>query len=211
MKRIVGGLAPMVLAACVSIGGDGPGVPHTHHRLHDAAAASSTATRRAQPLVKALLIQPLPADALADSVSIAYSRHADQFAFYQLASWTERPVRQLPRLLQQRLQSRGVAAAVGVMGDPLRADWLLTVGVDTLHHDVSVPPGQARMALTAELFDQRSRTLVARRQFDAGVPTPNADSAAAATAMSVAVAQVFDALVPWLEAELAGAAAKATP
>jgi ABC-type uncharacterized transport system auxiliary subunit len=141
-------------------------------------------------------------------VSIAYSRRANEMAFYQLASWTERPVRRLPRLLQRRLEAAGVAGAVGTLGEPLRADWLLTIGVDTLHHDVAAPPGQARFALTAELFDRRSRTRIARRQFEASAPCTSADSAAAAAALSQAVAQVFDALVPWLERELQAAAAK---
>lgn len=199
---------PCVLAACVSVG-LGADVPaQASYRLRDAAAAP---TPRTQPLVPALLIQPLPADALADTVSIAYSRRANEFAFYQFATWAERPVRQLPRLLQQRLQARGVAAAVALAGEPLRADWLLTVGVETVHHDISVAPGQARVVLTAALFDRRSRVRVAQRRFESGVATPSAESAAAAQAMSVAVAQVFDALVPWLEAELEAAAAKVAP
>jgi ABC-type uncharacterized transport system auxiliary subunit len=120
-------------------------------------------------------------------------------------------VRQLPRLLQRRLEARGVATAVGMFGDPLRADWLLAIRVDTLHHDVSVPPGQARLAVTVELFDQRKRTRVARRQFEASAPTATADSAAAAAALSQTVARVFDALVPWLEGELQGATASVAP
>jgi len=206
MRGIVALAASLALAACVSVGVGGDGVPHAYYVLDDPATAPA---RRAEPLVAALLIRPLPADAVADTVSIAYSRRANEIAFYQLASWTERPVRRLPRLLQRRLEAAGVAAAVGTLGEPLRADWLLTIGVDTLHHDVAAPPGQARFALTAELFDRRSRTRVARRQFEASAPSASADSAAAAAAMSQTVAQVFDALVPWLERELQSATAKA--
>lgn len=196
----------MAVSACVSVGVGTDSPVQAQYRLQDAGA---TMPRRAQPLVPAIVIQPIPADALAETASIAYSRRTNEFSFYQLAVWTERPVRQLPRLLQQRLQARGVAGAVGVAGDPLRADWLLSLGVDTVHHDVSTPPGQARVKLTAELFDRRSRVRVARQQFEANAPTPTADSAAAAAAMSQAVGQTFDALVPWLEAELAAAAKKA--
>jgi ABC-type uncharacterized transport system auxiliary subunit len=208
MRQFIALLAPLLLAACVSIGTGGETAPHTYHVLRDAAPATP---RRAEPLVQALLIQPMPAGALADTVSIAYSRRAHEFAFYQLASWSERPARELPRLLQRRLEGRGVATAVGLFGEPMRADWLLTISVDTLHHDVSTVPGQARLALTAELFDRRSRSRVARRQFEASAPTATADSAAAAVALSLTVAQVFDALVPWLEGELQLAAARPAP
>ncbi len=161
-------LAPVLLSACFSIGAGSEAGPQLHRQLVDAGAET---VRRAQPLVDALLIQPLPADALA----------------------------------------RGVAAAVGLLGEPLRADWLLTLAVDTLHHDVSVPPGQARLAVTVELFDRRNPARVARRSFTAGVPTARADSAAAAVALSQAVAAVFDAMLPWLEEELQRATAKSGP
>lgn len=202
MKGLITGLAALILAGCVSvdIGRDSPA--QTLHLLHDSAAAPA---RRAAPLVPALLIQPLPATPMADTLSIAYSRAPNEFAFYQFATWAERPVRQLPRLLQQRLEARGVAGATGLLGEPLRADWLLTVAIDRLHHDVATPPGQARVALTVELVDRRQRVRLARRQFSADLPTQRADSAAAAAALSRAMTQVFDAVVPWAEGELARA------
>jgi cholesterol transport system auxiliary component len=205
LKKWLALVVALALSGCISvgIGGDVPAM--AQYRMYDGNAGVS---QRAEPLVPALLLQPLAADALADTLSIAYSRRANEFAFYQLASWTERPVRRVPHLLQQRLQARGVAGAVGLIGDPLRADWLLTIGIDTLHHDLSTPPGQARVALTAELFDRRNRVRIARHRFEASVPTQTADSAAAAASMSLALGQTFDALVPWLEAELAVAAPK---
>ncbi len=200
-------VASLLLSACVSVGIGGDTPAQAHYLLNDTAAP---APRRAQPAVTALLIQSVPADASADTASIAYSQRPGEFAFYQFAQWTERPVRRVPRLLQQRLEARGVAAAVGIVGDPLRADWLLTVAIDTLHHDVAVPPGQARVAITAELFDRRNRTRLARRQFDAAVPTASATAPAAAAAMSSALTQTIDGLVPWFEAELQQAATAAS-
>jgi ABC-type uncharacterized transport system auxiliary subunit len=199
MRRLLA-LAAVLLAGCVSIDIGGEPAAHVYLSLHDAASAAPT--RRAEPLVAALLIQALPADAFADMLAIAYSRRDGEFGWYQFASWTERPRRQVARLLQQRLQARGVAGAVGLLGDPLRADWLLAIGIDTLHHDLRSPPGTARLAVTADLVDRGTRVRVAQRHFEASVPTAQADSAAAAQALSLALGQVFDELVPWLEAEL---------
>jgi ABC-type uncharacterized transport system auxiliary subunit len=187
------------LSGCISVGIGSDTPPQLHLLLHD---NGSAVQRRAEPLVPAILIQALPADATADTVSIAYSNRPHEFAYYQLASWTERPVRQVPRLLQQRLEARGLADAVGMLGDPLRADWQLTVAIDTLHHDVSAAPGQGRVALTVELFDRRTRMRIARRTFTMAQPAASADAQAAAGAMSQSLTQVFDALLPWLEAEL---------
>jgi ABC-type uncharacterized transport system auxiliary subunit len=200
MKRALAWLAPWLLVGCVSVGIGGEAALHTHHVLRDDAPVP--VPRLSQPLVGALLIQALPADALVDTASIAYSRRTHEFAFYQLASWADRPTRELPRLLQRRLEARGVAAAVGTLGGPLRADWLLSLRIDTLHHDVSAVPGTARFALSVELFDRRSHVSLARRRFEASAATPTPDSAAAAAALSRCVTQVFDALLPWLEGEL---------
>lgn len=205
LRRALCLAAPSLLAAgCVNVGLGGDPAAHAHHRLVDAGGVPA---RRATPLVDALLIQPLPADAMADTLSIAYASTPQSFAFYQFGSWTERPVRQLPRLLQRRLDARGLAGAVALSGEPLRADWLLTVAIDTIHHDNGTPPGSARLALTLELFDRTRRTRVARRAFEAAVACKALGSAAVAQAMSEAVGQVFDAVQPWVESELQRAAA----
>lgn len=209
MRLIVTLLASCLLTGCVSLGIGSEAAPRTYHVLHD--PASGVAARRAEPLLPALLIDAAAADASADSDAIAYSPRAHQFAFYQLASWAERPVRVLPRLLQRRIEARGVVAAVGILGEPLRADWLLSLRIDTLHHDVSVRPGQARLVVTAEIFERRSRTRVSRRQFEASAVAASADSAAASAALSLCVMQVFDALVPWLERQLPAEGARAFP
>ena len=197
---------PALFSACgginVGIGAESPA--QTYLALRDPGAVP---TRRSAPLVPALMIQALPADALADTAGIAYARRPHEYAYYQLASWTERPVRQLPRLLQRRLEARGTAGAIGQNGDPLRSDWLLTLSVDVLYHDVSVQPGQGRAALTAELHDRRGRQRVARRSFEAAAPAAREDSASGVEAMSAATGKVLDVLVPWLEAELERAAA----
>ena len=61
-------LEPWLLSACVSIGVGGDVPAQSEYLLHDAGA---TAARRAEPIVAALLIQALPADAAADTVAIA--------------------------------------------------------------------------------------------------------------------------------------------
>jgi ABC-type uncharacterized transport system auxiliary subunit len=197
----------VMLAACVSVDVGGNVPASVQLGLRDAALAATT--RRDAPIVDALIVQAQPADALADTLSLAYSRRDGEFAFYQLASWTERPVRQLPRLLQRRLEARGTAAAVGLAGDPMRADWLLTLAVDTIVHDLRSAPGAAHLAVTAELFDRRTRTRLAMRRFEAAEPSARADSSAAAQAMAVAVGRAYDELVPWLEEQLQRAATPA--
>lgn len=189
----------LALGGCVSVGVGNEAAPQVQYALRD---GGTQPARRATPLVPALLIQAVPADALGDTSAIVYSRRPGEFGFYQLASWTERPVRVLPRLLQRRLEARGLAGASGLAGEPLRSDWLLQLGVDAVVHELGEGAGRGRVALTLELFDRRSRTRVARRSFEAAVPAARADAAAAVEALSQALGQVLDAALPWLEDEL---------
>ncbi|GIL04419.1 MAG: hypothetical protein BroJett031_09390 [Betaproteobacteria bacterium] len=192
-----------LLAGCVSVQLGTEGARHVNLVLADARPAMA---RRDAPAARALLIQAVPADPLANTRSIAYARSPGAREFYQLASWTEPPLRAITRLLQQRLEARGTAEAVGLLGQPIAGDWLLAIGVEAVYHDVAAEPGTARLVLRAELIDRRARTLAARRTFEAAVPVERADSAAAAAALGRAVADTFDALVPWVEEQLARAA-----
>ena len=154
--------APVLLAGCVSIGVGDEAPPVVQLALRDGDGAGAAAVPRAAPIVDALLIQAVPGDALVDTAGIAFSRRPYEYAYYQLSMWTDRPLRTLPRLLQRRLEARRVAGAVGLAGDPLRAGWLLTLGVETLVHDVATPPGVGRVALDVQLFDRRHRARAGR-------------------------------------------------
>jgi ABC-type uncharacterized transport system auxiliary subunit len=200
----VAALASVLLAGCVSVQLAGADARHVSLVLADERPSMA---RRDAPAVRALLIQAVPADPIANTRSIAYARANGVREFYQLAFWTEPPRQAIARLLQHRLEARGTAQAVGLLGQPIAADWLLAIGVEAVYHDIGAQPGTARLALRAELIDRRTRTLATRRSFDAAVPAERADSAAAAAALGRAVADTFDALVPWLEDQLVRAAA----
>ncbi len=195
MRALLASVA-LLLAGCVTvdIGGESPA--YTQYVLSDAGPMPA---RRAAPVADSLLIQSDLGDPLADTPSIAYARRKGERALYQLATWTERPARRIAQLVQRRLDARGSFRAVAALGQPLHSDWLLAVAIDDIHHDIVTAPGSARLAVRASLFDRRNRTLVAQHEFSADVAAAEANSAAAAAAMNHAVAQVLDALVPWLE------------
>jgi ABC-type uncharacterized transport system auxiliary subunit len=205
LAALAGVAVAALLAGCVAVELGGEAAAQAQLALHDPGGAAIE--RRAAPITDALLLQPQPGPAQGDTVAIAFSPREHEYAFYQLAAWAERPARQLPRLLQRRLEARGVAGAVGLLGDPMQSRWLLAVRVDALYHDLRSPPGQARLTLTLDLYDRPQRARLAQRRIEAVAPVASADSAAAVQAMSVALGHAFDTLVPWLEAELERAAA----
>jgi cholesterol transport system auxiliary component len=189
-------LISLLLAGCITVDIGGEGVAQTQYVLAD---AGPMPPRRATPVAESLLIQVDTGDPLADTLSMAYARRAGERAVYQLATWTDRPSRRIPQLLQRRLEARGSFGAVAALGQPLHADWMLALAIDDIHHDVVAEPGRVLLTVRATLFDRRKRALAAQHSFSADVAVPEAKSSAAAAAMNRAVAQVLDALVPWLE------------
>ena len=210
MKRrqtlaLLGSVAPAaLLGGCITIDLAEPTETQLQYRWHDDGAPP---TPLARPLVDALLLQPVPGATMADTTGIAYTHGHQAFAYYQYASWTERPLRTLPRLLQQRLEARGSAGTTTLLGDQQRAEWLLTLAIDELHHDASSEPGSARLVVTAELFQRHARQRVARQRFAQSVPLARADAAAAVDGLSTALTRTLDALQSWLEEALKRAVA----
>jgi len=194
--------ASALLTGCVSVSvgsSDAPGL--TYFVLADARPAAVTAPSAGATV--RLAIQSTGSDPLTDSTAIVFSRRAGERALYQFASWTERPSRRMAQLAQQRLEARGKFAAVTQLGQPIATDWLLTLAIETLVHDVSTEPGRAQLVLRAELIRRGDRSRVAQRAFSAAPPVPEAAAAAAVTAFGTATADVLDQLADWVEATVA--------
>jgi ABC-type uncharacterized transport system auxiliary subunit len=197
--------AALLAAGCISVNVGSSGAAPTTYVLNDAGAG---AAGKAPPAAAVLLTLVQPGDPAADSLRIAYAPRAGERATYELARWNERPDRRIPVLLQQRLLARGAFGAVQPLGQ-LAGDWLLTLSVQEIYHDLATNPTQARLTLHVELIDRRTRSLVARRVESAAASAARNDPAAAVQAFDRALAQALDALGPWIEDEVRRAAGAA--
>ena len=194
--------ATALLAGCISVSvgtADSPGP--TYFVLADARPSSVTAPPAGAS--SRLAIQANGSDPLADSTAIVFSRRPGERALYQLAYWNERPSRRLAQLVQQRLEARGRFASVTQLGQPVATDWLLTLAIETLVHDVSTEPGRAQLVLRAEMIHRGDRQRVAQRVFTAAPPVAEASAPAAVAAFGTATADVIDELAAWVEATVA--------
>lgn len=192
-----------LLAGCISVGigaADSPGV--IYYVLDDARPAASRPSTSGK---QTLALHGLGADPLTDSTAMVYSRRAGQRGLYQLAAWTERPTRRLVQLAQRRLEARGAFAAVTQLGQPVAADWLLTLTIEQMVHDVSGATGRAQLVVRAELIDRRARDRgqLATARFAADPPVAERNAPAAVSAFALATAEVLDQLAAWVEATVA--------
>ena len=179
--------------------------PRTFYVLQDRAPTEAAKPRAANG--KSLVIAGASADVFYDVESLVFSRHPGQRAYYQFASWTDRPSRTVVRLAERRLDGGGQFASVARLTAGLRADLLLNIVVVEFYHDVAVNPAVVRVELTCDLIDWRSRSLLAQRTFTLTAPVKKDDAEGAADAFDRAVTEVLNALVPWVEAEAAKAPA----
>jgi cholesterol transport system auxiliary component len=203
MKRLAAALLIATpLAGCLG-GASAP--PRTYYVLQDRAPAPAATPHAANG--QALVIAGASADVFYDAESLVFSRHPGQRAYYQFASWTDRPAHMVVRLAERRLEAGGQFASVARLTTGLRADLLLNIVVVEFYHDVAVDPAVVRVELTGELIDWRSRSLLAQRTFTLSLPVKKDDAEGAADAFDRAITDALNALVPWVETEAAKAPA----
>jgi ABC-type uncharacterized transport system auxiliary subunit len=201
MKRLaLALLATTGLASCL-----GGGPPRTHYVLQDQAPIEGTGTGSSGR--QSLVVSGSAVDVFYDAESLVYSRQPGQRAYYQFASWTDRPARLVARLAERRLDAGGRFLSVTSLTAGVRADLLLNIMVMEFYHDVAAKPAVVRVELTGELIDWRSRSLLAQHTFSVSAPAQTDDAQGAAKAFDHAVTRALNALVPWVETEAAKAPA----
>lgn len=187
--------ATALLAGCISVGiGNSESGVQAQYRLDDLAPPPPAAART---VPRSLVVASMPSIGIGDSFSMAFSRAPQQRALYQYASWTDRPSNRIVQLLTRRIEARGAFASVAELGRGVGGDLTLNIMVDELVHDTAAARG--RLQVTAELVDRATRTLVARRRFEANAPVTQENARGAVDALSRALTSVLDELVPWLE------------
>ncbi|RPH67626.1 MAG: hypothetical protein EHM83_01020 [Burkholderiales bacterium] len=196
-RRLLGALGALPVAStlggCIGLGE----VPaHVYFELEDRGAAGPAAGGTRSP--HTLLVAGVAASAFDDGTGIAYSRAPGARAYYQLASWTERPAGRIARLLVRRLAASGRFGDVASATAPVRGDWLLELQLEQLLHDDVSPPGVARIELVADLVDRAERRAIGRRRFVQQEPLASESSAQAVAAFNRALTRLLDEVRNWV-------------
>jgi cholesterol transport system auxiliary component len=189
MRALVGALAVALCAGCAS-----SDQPQRYFVLEASAARAPAANPRHDGT---LVVAPVTAAGFYRTRELAYSRAAGTRSYYQYASWTELPATAIGSALLTRLERNGTFRAVTAAASGAGGTLLLRVHLDDIYHDAATPPGTARIALTAQLLDAGSRTLIDKRTFTAAAPTPSYDADGAVAGLRQALDQVLDELVNW--------------
>lgn len=191
MKALVAAAA-VLLAGCVST----PNVPPMQYFVlgnHQVTASETASSRPASQRSGAvLLVQPTAVSAFYDTQRLVFSRAEGQRAYYQFASWTERPGRAFSDLLSRRLGASFTTSGI-------RGDLILHTRLEELYHDAAASPGSVKIQVSAELVDAARRLVGERRHFLRSVPVGAENAAAAVDAANRAVSELLEDIAGWIE------------
>jgi len=195
MTRAIVIVAAVIVAACAPFGTREP----ERYFILDAPTATGTAARTEMPAV--VVAVPTTASNFYDTQDIAYSRSTGTRAYYQFSHWTERPQRAVHAQLLSRLGAQ-------TQSSRRSSEIIVVTHLDEIYHDAAQQPGTARIAMTAQLVDATSRTVLASRRFSSSAPAASYDAAGAVAGMREALGALLDEAMAWVASQTPAGAAR---
>lgn len=122
-----------------------------------------------------LAINPPQAAAGFDSSRIIYVRERHKLEYFAHSEWVDPPARMLAPLVVAAVESTGAFRAAVLTPSAAGGDLRLDTLIIRLQHEFDIRPSRVRFTLRAHLVDDRTRRVLAWREFDAAVPAASED------------------------------------
>ena len=183
-------LALGALAACSALSPT-PTPPPAFFSLDNPRAPPMAAPPVPAASAPTLVISPPRAAAGFDSQRIIYLRDAYKLEYFANSEWVDLPQRMLAPLLVSALERSGAFRAVIQAPGSASGDLRLDTQVIRLQQEFQTQPSHARFTLRAYLVDDKSRRVVAWREFEAEVPAASDDPYGGVIAANQAVQMVL--------------------
>lgn len=194
-RVVVASAMTAALAGCVSFG------QQETQRYYVLDASSGAKARKVvTPRAATLLVAPTTTSGFYETPEIVYSRGPGERAYYQLSTWTERPIRRITELLVMRLERDGLFKTVAADSSGVQGELVLNTHLAEFYHDASTPPGSVKVTITAELMDPARRALLARHTFNRSDAAATYDAPGAVQAFNRAVDAILDDISGWVDA-----------
>lgn len=178
----------------VALGGCGALKPTTtphpaYYALDKVQSAAPAAMPGAAPT---LIINPPHATAGFASPRIIYVREAHKLEFFAQSEWIDPPARMLAPLLVAATANTGAFRAVVLTPSAAAGDLRLDTEIIRLQHEFGTLPSRVRFTLRANLVDNKTREVLAWREFDTSVAAASEDAYGGVVAANRAVATVLE-------------------
>lgn len=149
---------------------------------------------RAPVTAPTLIVSPPHAAAGFDSKRIIYVRQANQLEYFAQNEWIDTPARMLAPLIVSAIESSGAFRAVVQTPSTATGQMRLDIEILRLQHEFLSVPSQVRFTLRAYLVENKTRRVIASREFDAAVSAASEDPYGGVVAANHAVQRVLEDL-----------------
>ena len=196
-----------VLAAMLAISGCSllkpTAKPNTNFYSLDRGAVSTAVKPPAPPPSTpganlTLIISPPRAAAGFDSSRIIYVRQAHRMEYFAQSEWVDPPARMLGPLMATALEKTGAFRAVVLTPGSASGDLRLDTEVIRLLHDFSTRPSRVNFVLRVYLVDDKTRQVVAWREFDHSLEAGSEDASGGVAAANRVVQKTLEELSEFL-------------
>jgi cholesterol transport system auxiliary component len=197
-RLFAAGLALLALGAC-SILSPKATPPSAFYSLDSARAAvlgagPAPAHAQAKNAAPTLIVNPPLAAAGFDSPRIIYVREPHKLEYFAHSEWVDPPARMLGPLLVAAIGNTGAFRAVVLTPGAAAGDLRLDTEIIRLQHEFQTQPSRVRFTLRATLVDDRTRHVLAWRQFDGTVVATSDDPYGGVVAANRVVQTVLEDL-----------------
>lgn len=152
-----------------------------------------------------LIVSPPHAASGITSQRIIYVRETHKLEYFAHSEWIDPPARMLAPLIVAAIEKSSVFRAVIQTPSAAVGDLRLDTEIIRLQHDFQTQPSHVRFTLRAYLVEEKSRRVLAWREFDAAAPAASGDPYGGVVAANQAVQTVLENLSVFCS-EVAGSA-----
>ncbi|MDO8458768.1 MAG: ABC-type transport auxiliary lipoprotein family protein [Burkholderiaceae bacterium] len=197
-QLIAAGLAVMTLCACSALLPTAT-PPPAFYSLDNARgiaplAAPATTPAAATAGALTLIINPPRAAAGFDSQRIIYVREPHKLDYFARSEWVDPPALMLGPLLVAAVENSGAFRAVVLTPGAAAGDLRLDTDIIRLQHEFQTQPSRVRFTLRAYLVDDKTRRVLAWREFDEYAVAASENPYGGVVAANRAVQTVLDKL-----------------
>ena len=193
-RLAAGALVLTLLAACGALERSDESPPVFYALDGNPQASQAPANARPPPSAPTLLISKPQAAPGFTSRRIIYVRAPHQPEHFANSEWIDTPPRMLAPLLAPALEGSGAFRAIVLAPSATASELRLDVSIVRLQQEFFTSPSQARLTLRAYLVDNKTRQVLAWREFDETVAAPQDSPYGGVIAANAALRKVLDAL-----------------
>ena len=190
------------LAACSSL--QPSATPPPAFYSLDSARVGATANPQSETTLPAglptLLVSPPHAVAGFDGNRMIYLRQDHKLESFAHSQWADPPARMLAPLIVAAIGKTGAFRAIVPTPSAAAGDLRLDTEIIRLQHEFLGSPSRVRFTLRAYIVDDKTRLVLARREFDASVPATSEDPYGGVVAANGAVRAVLEELAAFCAA-----------